>query len=194
MIGSAAAWRRMVRVWLPGLLLLLLNLAVLSTYRILLAGQTQISASRVERLSGNLEELEDYRQALEDVIGRAETNRGRMDEFYSGWLSSEADRLTQVIGEVKSMARRAGVRTSGFRYPDEVIEKVDLVRRNIEFSAEGSYKAMRQFIHALERSDQFLILETIGVSESGEEIQEIRVRFGVSTLFLSAAQPRGEQA
>lgn len=194
MIGSAAAWRRMIKLWLPGLLLLVLNLAVLSTYRVLLAGQTQISASRVERLTGDLEQLEAHRLALEDVIARAETNRARVDEFYRGWLSSEADRLTQVIGEVKTMARQAGVRTSGLRYPDEVIEEVDLVRRSIEFSAEGSYAGMRSFIHSLERSDQFLILEDIGVNDSGDGSSDIRVRFRVSTLFLSHTEPQGVEA
>lgn len=194
MIGSTAAWRRMVKVWLPGLLLLILNLVVLSTYRLLLAGQSQISASRVERLSADLGELESHTEALEDVIGRAETNRERIDEFYSGWLSSEADRLTQVIGEVKSMARQSGVRASGFRYPDEIIEELDLVRRSIVFSAEGSYQSMRRFIHSLERSDQFLILEDIGVNDSGNESSEVRVRFSVSTLFLSPSVRGGAEA
>lgn len=194
MIGSTAAWRRMVKVWLPGLLLLLLNLGVLSTYRLLLAGQTQISASRVERLSADFGELESHARALEDVISRAETNRERLDEFYSGWLSSEADRLTQVIAEVKSMARQSGVRASGFRYPNELIEDLDLVRRGIEFSAEGSYKSMRRFIHSLERSDQFLVLEDIGVNNSGNENSDIRIRFSVSTLFLSTAQKGGAEA
>lgn len=194
MIGSAAAWRSMVKIWLPGLLLLFLNLAVLSTYRLLLAGQTQISASRVERLSADLGDLESHAQALADVIGRAETNRERIDEFYSGWLSSEADRLTQVIGEVKSMARQSGVRASGFRYPDEVIEELDLVRRSIVFSAEGSYQAMRRFIHSLERSEQFLVLENIGVSDSGGDSSDVRVQFGVSTLFLSTSEPREDEA
>ena len=194
MIGSAAAWRRMVKIWLPGLILLVFNLAILSTYRVLLAGQTQISASRVDRMSQDLEELESYRSALEEVIDRAETNRARMDEFYSGWLSSEADRLTQVIGEVKSMAQQSGVKTSGLRYPEEVIEEVDLVRRRIEFSAEGSYEAMRRFIHSLERSDQFLVLEDIGVNDSGDGSSAIRVRFAVSTLFLGGPELLGADA
>ena len=194
MIGSAAAWRRTIKVWLPGLLLLILNLAVLSTYRVLLAGQTQIGASKLERLSADLEHSESRRQALEDVIDRAEINRQRLDEFYSGWLSSEADRLTQVIAEVKSMARQSGVRASDFRYPGEVLEELDLVRRSIVFSAEGSYKSMRRFLHSLERSDQFLVLEDIGVNDSGGGSSDVRVRFEVSTLFLGNSGSGGAEA
>jgi len=187
MIGSAAAWRRMLKLWLPGLLLLIINLGVLSTYRFLLAGQAQMRASRVERLGAELTELQAHRQALDDVMEKAEINRLRVEEFYGRWLSSEADRLTQVIAEVKRMARSSGVRTSGFRYPDEVLEEFGLVRRSIVFSVEGDYKELRRFLYFLEHADQFLILEEIGVSDSSQEDADIRVPLRVSTLFLSGA-------
>ena len=64
MIGSTAAWRRMLKLWLPGLILLIANLAVLSTYRFLLAGQAQMRTTRVERLSAELSELQEYRVEL----------------------------------------------------------------------------------------------------------------------------------
>ena len=185
MIGSAAAWRRMLKIWLPGLVLLILNMAVLSTYRFLLAGQAQMRVSRVERLTAELDGLQRHHLALMDVLARAEINRVRVDEFYQRWLSSEAQRLTRVIAEVKSIAGRSRVKTSGYRYPDEMIEEYGLVRRSIVFSAEGSYNSLRQFIHSLEHSDEFLILEEIGVSEGGDDGANIRVSFTVSTLFLS---------
>lgn len=184
MIGTGAVWRRMLKYWLPGLILLIVNLGVVSTYRFLLAGQTQMRASRVERLTRELEDLQAHRQALEEIERRAEVNRLRVEEFYGRWLSSEADRLTQVIAEVKTMARNSGVRTSGFRYPEEVLEQFDLVRRSIVFSVEGSYQQLRRFIHALELSEQFLILEEIGVNDSGGSSSDVRVRLSLSTLFL----------
>lgn len=185
MIGSTVAWRRMLKIWLPGLLLLLVNLGVLSTYRLLFAGQTQLGTSRVERLNASLAGLEEHRRALDEVMARAETNRLRVEEFYGRWLSSEAERLTQVIAEVKRMAQAAGVKTSGFRYPDEALEELGLVRRSIVFSVDGSYKELRRFIYALERSEQFLVLDEIGLSETGGKSSDVRVRISVSTLFLN---------
>lgn len=185
MIGTAAIWRRRLKYWLPGLVLLIVNLAVVSTYRFLLAGQTQLRSSRVERLNNELADLEAHRQALEEVASRAEANRLRVDEFHRRWLASEAERLTQVIAEVKRMARESGVRTSGFRYPEEALEEFDLVRRSIVFSVEGGYTQLRRFIHSLELSEQFLILQEIGVSDSTGDSSEVRVRMNLSTLFLS---------
>ena len=77
MIGSAAAWRRMLKLWLPGLVLLIANMGVLSTYRFLLAGQAQMRSSRVERLSTTLAELEEHRLALDDV----KTEAGHLKSF-----------------------------------------------------------------------------------------------------------------
>lgn len=186
MIGTAASWRRWLRLWLPGLVLLLVNVAVLSTYRFLLAGQSQMSAARVDRSRAELEDLQQRHRALTEVIEQAELNRQRLEEFSQGWLTSEAQRLTRVIAEVKSMARSAGVNTSGLRYPGSSIEEFGLVRRSIVFSAEGSYKGMRRFIHALERTEQFLILEEIGVSDLGDKSGNLRVKVTISTLFTSA--------
>lgn len=191
MIGSAGVWRRALKIWLPGMVLLVVNLAVLSTYRFLLAGQAQMSSARVERLSDEVEALRQHRLALDEVLSRAEENRLRVEEFYERWLSSEADRLTQVITEVKKMARASGVQSSGFRYPDEVLEEFELVRRSIVFSVEGSYKELRSFIDAIERSKQFLMLEEIGVTDSGGKESTIRVRLRVSTMFISNPD-RGE--
>jgi len=184
MIGSALVWRRMMKIWLPGLFLLIVNMVVLSTYRFLLAGQTQMRSARVERLSSTLTDMQAHRAALDEVMAKAETNRLHMEEFYGRWLSSEADRLTQVIAEVKRMARTTGVETSGFRYPGEALEEFELVRRSIVFSVDGSYNQLRRFVHALERSEQFLILDEIGLNESGGEGAVVRVRIAVSTLFL----------
>ena len=187
MIGSSAAWRKWLRVWLPGLILLLVNLGVLSTYRFLLAGQSQLRAARVERLESDLAQRQERHRSLAEVIDKAEINRARLKEFHSGWIASEAERLTRVIAEVKSMARSSGVSTSGYRYPGEKIEEFGLVRRSIVFSAEGSYTGMRRFINALEGSQQFLVLEEISASEVGGEGDVLRFNFTVSTLFTTAS-------
>lgn len=44
MISAQSPWRARLKIWLPALILVVLNLAVLSTYRFLLAGQAQIQA------------------------------------------------------------------------------------------------------------------------------------------------------
>ncbi len=184
MSSSTSVWRRKLWIWLPAFVLVILNLAFLSTYRFLLAGQAQLRVFRVERAEKELVSLETDQAALEDLVLRAKINRERVDEFYSRWVATESERLTQVISEVKNLAQRAGVQSSSFNYPEEDLEDYGLLRRSIAFSVSGSYNQLRQFVNLIELSDHFLMLEDVRLNESGQGNSTIRVRLRVSSLFL----------
>lgn len=184
MIGSRQSWRRLLGLWLPALLLVLANLAVLSTYRFLLAGQAQLRTAKLERLGGELADLERGRDEVEALLAIAERNQQQVGELYDSWLSTQQKRLTRVLAEVRTLAQRAGVETSGFAYPEEVIEDFELVKRSIVFSVSGSYRQLRQFINLVELSDQFLILEEVRLSDRGNDTAEVKIDLRIATLFV----------
>jgi len=183
MKNGKSVWRKRLWLWLPALVLVILNLVFLSTYRFILAGQAHLRSIRVEKSEQDLLELEADRAALEDVMERALLNRDRVAEFYDRWVASESDRLTEVIAEVKDLARRAGVVSSSFRYPEEDLEDYDLLRRSIEFSVSGDYAQLRRFVNFVEVSDHFLMLEDVQLRDAGQGDATIRVNLKVSALF-----------
>ena len=187
-------WRRRLWVWLPALVIVILNLAFLSTYRFLLAGQAQLRSMRVERAEEELIGYEADRAELRDLLQRAKLNRDRLDEFYARWLASESERLTRVIGEVRDLAQRAGVEPSTFNYPEEDLQDYGLLRRSIAFSVRGSYLQLRTFINLIELSDYFLMLEDVQLSEQGQGDSVVRVNLKVSSLFLREPQPAAPAA
>ncbi|MEJ2085414.1 MAG: hypothetical protein P8Y44_07015 [Acidobacteriota bacterium] len=189
MSRSTNVWRRKLWLWLPALTLVVLNVAILSTYRFLLAGQAQLRALRVERAENELLRLEADRAALEDLVNRAERNRQKVDEFYSTWVATESEMLTRVISEVKDLARRAGVESSSFQYPEEDLEDYGLLRRSIAFTVTGRYSELRQFINLIELSDYFLMLEQVQLNDTGQGDSTVRVRLIVSSLFLRSPTP-----
>ena len=189
MINGNGVWRRRLWVWLPALALVIVNLVVLSTYRFLLAGQALLRSSRVEKSQEELVSLESDRVALEELLNRAALNRAKVDEFYARWVARESDRLTEVIAEVKDLARRAGVQSSSFRYPEEDLEDFGLVRRSIDFTVTGTYLQLSQFINFIELSDHFLMLEDVRLRDSGQGDSTIRVNLKVSALFLRDSSP-----
>jgi type IV pilus assembly protein PilO len=184
MISSHGAWRARLRLWLPALILVALNLAFLSTYRFLLAGQAQLQAGRIERRQARVEELEAERLRLEETVTGATRNRERVDRLYKEWLTPESQRLTTVIAEVKKLAQMAGVEYSSFSYPGQLLEEQGLIKRSLVFSVEGSYLELRSFINLLEVSDLFLILESMRLSGGAQEGRTVRVSMTVSTLFV----------
>lgn len=177
-------WRRGLKVWLPPAILFAVNLGFLSTYRLLLAGQAELLTRRVERLSAAVEELAEERTALEETVTKVNLNRQRIDELYSQWLSTEQQRLTHVIAEVKDLARRAGVaEPATLSYPEEELAEYGLVRRSLVFTVAGGYAELRQFINFVELSDLFLILAEVGLGEGGGKDPLLRISLRIETLF-----------
>ena len=184
MISAQSPWRARLKIWLPALILVVLNLGVLSTYRFLLAGQAQIQAGRVERRQARVAELEAERLVLEETVTDVKRNRELVDRLYEGWLTPESERLTAVIGEVRGLAQAAGVEYSSFSYPDQLLEEEALVKRSLIFTVEGTYLELRSFINLIEVSDLFLILESVRLTGGSREGPQVRVSVTVSTLFV----------
>lgn len=179
---SADLWRRHLSRWLPPLVICLVCLATLSTYGLVLASQARFREGRVERRSSELDLLQASRSALEHSVESARINRERIDDFYESRLSTESQRVTQIIAEVKTLARRAGLEPTVISYPDESLRQYTLVKRSIVFAVEGTYVELRQFVNFLELSDFFLTLEEIQLGSGGQGA-ELRINLKISTLF-----------
>ena len=189
---SQSIWRRHLRGWLPPLLLFVVALGALVFYRLVFAGEARAGGRQIERRTAEVERLTEERQRSERLVQQLVDNRQRIDEFRTRRLATEAERLTQVIAEVKELARRAGVEPSSIRYPEERLEDVGLMRRSIVFSVDGDYAGLRTFINFLELSDLFLTLEEVSLSGRSGDSSKLRISLQVSTLFLDALE--GEPA
>ncbi|MGB6362008.1 MAG: hypothetical protein WBG64_05005 [Thermoanaerobaculia bacterium] len=175
-------WRRHLGRWLPPLILCLVGVAILSTYGLVLASQASFREGRVERRRAELDLLESSRSVLAESVESARINQERVDEFYVSELSTESQRVTQIIAEVKTLARRAGLEPTVISYPDERLRQYNLVKRSIVFAVEGTYVEIRRFINFLELSEFFLTLEEIQLGSGGQGA-ELRINLKISTLF-----------
>ncbi|MEE9561591.1 MAG: hypothetical protein V3W50_00825 [Thermoanaerobaculia bacterium] len=179
---SGDLWRRHLARWLPPLVVCLVNVAILSTYGLVLASQASFREGRVERRRAELDLLEWSRSALAESVESARINQARIDEFYASGLSTESQRVTRIIAEVKTLARRAGLDPTVISYPDKSLREYNLVKRSIVFAVEGTYVDLRRFINFLELSEFFLTLEEIQLGSGGQGA-ELRINLKISTLF-----------
>jgi hypothetical protein len=175
-----------MRGWLPPLVIFVAALCALLFYRLVIAGEARAGGRQLERRGAEVARLSEERQRLEQLVERLRDNQQRIEEFRAQRLATEAERLTQVIAEVKELARRAGVEPSSVRYPEQKLEGVGLSRRSIVFSVDGDYAGLRRFINFLELSDLFLTLEEVSLSGRSGDSQGLRISLQVSTLFLEA--------
>jgi hypothetical protein len=177
-------WRTFTGVralaWVVPLLLVAANLFWLTAFG---------SGSRV-RLRELDRRLEAAQRRGADVAKRLETrerlwieateNRDRIGAIYAQRFATERSRFTEQVRELKSLAERAGLDPASFAYPEDQLSSYGLVRRSFVFSVNGSYAALRNFLHLLELTDSFLIVEQVGVSESRGGLA---VKLRLSTYF-----------
>ena len=184
---SQSIWRRHLRGWLPPLIVVLVTLTGLRLYRFAFAGEARAGGRQLERRAADVKQLTQERERTERLVERLRANQERIEQFRQQRLATEAERLTEVIAEVKELARRAGVEPSSIRYPQERLKGVGLTRRRVRFSVNGDYAGLRRFINFLELSDMFLTLEEVSLSGRAGESNALRISLTVSTLFVAAA-------
>lgn len=186
MRDQSEIWRQRIWIWLPALLFFLANAVAFSVYRLGYAGQVQSLESDMESVREQLEPLEQKRIVLERRLQRARAAETEVQRLYVDRFSTRSQRLTRVMGEVRTLARQAGLNPKAISYPRQDIEDYGLEKRSFIFSVGGTYAELRQFLNLLELTDSFLTLEAVTLSEEGgDEGPELQMNLTLSTLFAS---------
>jgi Tfp pilus assembly protein PilO len=176
-------WRREMKLWLPPVLLLVVAAGAWVYYRAQLADELESGRRGAARLEEEIGELAAERERLEEVAEAAKRNQEQLVEFYARRLGTVGERLTSILGEVRSLASEAGLDPRAFQYPDEPVEELGLVERSIVFSVDGSWQELRRFIRLLEQSPSFLVLQQISLSGKARG-RDLRIALTLSTLFV----------
>ena len=183
-------WRLRLWVWLPALLFFLANAVAFSIYRFGYSDQVKALEADLGDAREQLQPQAQRRQELERRLQRASAAKAGMQELYEERFSTRSQRLTRATAEVKSLARKAGLNPGSLTYPEQPIEGYGLVKRSFIFNVQGTYQELRQFLNLMELSDSFLTLESISLSEAGEEQgPELRMSLKISTLFAQETGP-----
>jgi hypothetical protein len=176
------AWRSRWWIWALPLLFVLANAALFVVH----PGRTGAGFADMEKEleseSQALAAMTEKERAAQEVLAAARASRGALDELYHDRFSTEAERLTQLIGEVKRLAQRAGLEPASISYPEETIDEYGLVRMSLVFGVEGTYQELRTLVNLIELSDLFLVLERVGMRDSAAA--GVGTSLQVSTFFV----------
>ena len=174
-------WKRHGLMWVVPLVLVLVNISVLSTYRALYSGRVEAIKNQADQEEqGELADMRSQRVQLERIVERARNSRDGIGELYDNVFATESERFTRVVREVKELAERAGLRPDSIGYPERSIEEHDLIKRSIVFTVAGSYGDLRRFINFLELSDHFVALEKVEVQQGAPQLT---IALELATLF-----------
>lgn len=173
-------------------ILLLANTVFFFTYRV----QYQTRLDGLEQRRAQAEQtLADARAAHAAAQQRYNSYRkiqSDVQTIYDKQWSTEAQRLTGLISEVKRLAAASQLVPPSYAFTDvqQKVKGVPGARTvGITFTVQGNYQQVRRLINLLELSRQFVIIDHIGLSSADSQL--LTVNLSLKTLFRDtpATQP-----
>jgi Tfp pilus assembly protein PilO len=154
---------------------------------------------RAESLREAVERFQQRRVQRERAVGELRNEYRRIMDgqrslrtFYNDVLSTKQARMTAVQREIRKLARTFHTNPETIGYPKEIFEKDQIVRFSAVMPLTGSYENLRQFISAVENSENFLTITGITLADSKEGGVILSLRITLSTYFFDPAiRPRG---
>ena len=182
---SRSAWRRFPKLWVPTALVCVLNLGFLTAYRLVLAEEAELGLGLLDRRTEELEEAMRLRQQLARLDAAARTTEEGLTGFYQDRLSTEELMLTEIIAEVKALAKKAGLVPAAIGYEKDSIDRQDLIQRAFVFKVEGTYPQLRRLVNFLELSESFLTLDEVSLRGSDQVDGPLGIDLRISALFAA---------
>jgi Tfp pilus assembly protein PilO len=128
-------------------------------------------------------------QRREEVTGRetylAALRQAEVDlrELREKRLGTREERLVEVQLELAEMAKRFGIDLETVTYKNDVLVSEELDRLEMVVPLEGGYANLRRFLQAVESSNEFLVVERVGLAEGKQGGVMLQLNITLVTYF-----------
>jgi len=96
--------------------------------------------------------------------------------------------FTGLLLELQELADHAGLELARISYRHEQDSDNQLLRYQLAFTLAGSYRDVKQFVHALEQSPRLFILQQVGLQGVEQEgWTDVRLQLDLETFFRHGA-------
>jgi len=190
-------WReRKIPLMVMGVLLLG-NVFFFFTYRVQYQSRLNDLDVRMEQAQKQLADAQRARMAAEQQLAAYAKVRRDLDALYNERWSTQARRFTLLFQEVKKLATASHFdpRSYSFSRTETQTGKNDVANEGntmvgLSFTVQGTYEQVRQLINLLELSNQFVIIDSIGLGASGSDPKNLTLSIHLKTMFR---EPPGAQ-
>ncbi len=101
----------------------------------------------------------------QQLVGKVHTARTQGDEFLAKYFMNSQLEAAQMLMELTSTSQEAGVKVGNEAYTPEEIEGSDTLQMvSAQVGLEGSYANLTKFVNLLDKSQRFLIIESMQAS------------------------------
>jgi len=119
------------------------------------------------------------------------TSQASMDLelFYRDVLPADLTAARRVIWpRLQQIARQAGLQAQSSNAGLATDREQALTQLLIKMELTGSYRAVRDFIHRLERASEFLVIQRVALQESNEESAPLTLQLDLATYYKEAME------
>jgi len=117
----------------------------------IMSAQRDLLATQAKLLAADVKRGEQIRASLPQIGEDC-------DDFYRRWFLDGASGYSAIETDLAAIARKAGVKTSGFSFRQEEVKGRGVTRVLISTGVDADYPAVLEFINGLERSKNFYLL------------------------------------
>jgi Tfp pilus assembly protein PilO len=125
----------------------------------------------------------DYERANGTLTGKDRALK-ELDTFYSSVLARDltgARRLT--FARLAQLAAKSRLEFERRKYEPVVERGSNLTRLKVTMDLAGSYADIRDFIHEIEASPEFVVIDDVGLTEGVQSGEALRLTLQLSTYF-----------
>jgi Tfp pilus assembly protein PilO len=144
---------------------------------------TQLEEAVAQR-AGMLSARADDVARLRDHHDRVLAGRTSLDEFYNDVLSTKQERLITFQKEIREIARKFNINMDTIAYPRESYPKDKVMKFSAQMPLTGSYENLRQFVDTVERSQNFIVIDSVQLASSKEGGVILQLIIQLSTFFV----------
>ena len=132
------------------------------------------------KLRRRQEKVNAVRSDFERVMGSARS----LQTFYDDVLSTKRQRMTTFQKEIRDIAAKFNIKPESISYTRDVNKGEQLVKFSAILPLSGSYENLRAFVNSLENSENFLVIQSVALTDSKEGGVILSLQISVATYFL----------
>lgn len=148
-------------------ILLLANAVFFFTFRVDYQSRVRDLDERKQAAEQRLRQVREHRLASEQQYATYRKTQKDLQAIYNDRWATQPQRLTALINEVKRLATATDMVPplySFARSESETKNGIGTTTVSINFTVHGTYAQVRRLINLLELSDQFIIIEAVGLA------------------------------
>jgi Tfp pilus assembly protein PilO len=141
-----------------------------------LSEENKEGVDALDRREALVREREEYVQGLEQA-------KADLERLRSEVLSTRDQRMIEVQQELADLAEQFNIDMEEVTYANEILEDEGIERFAMTVPLEGGYANLRKFLHAVENSEEFLVIERVALREGEEGGVVLSLQITLATYF-----------